>query len=98
MEKTSKGAARHIAAFLAECNPRARLADGFEAALVGVGQRFNHYVAVYDYALCTQVLVEQGMDVEQAIEYLEFNVVGAWVGAGTPVFLHRMLARDLMEG
>ena len=25
---------------------------------------------------------------EEAIEYFEFNVVGAWMGEGTPIFLY----------
>jgi hypothetical protein len=28
-----------------------------------------------------------GMDEEEAIEYMQFNMMGAWVGETTPVFL-----------
>jgi hypothetical protein len=78
-----------IKQMLEECNPEARLADGFDDALIGVGRQFSRYLAVYDYELCAQVLMEQGLSYEEAVEHLEFNVVGAWVGDGTPVFLHR---------
>ena len=30
------------------------------------------------------------MEYEEAIEYFEFNVVGAWVGDNTPVFISHM--------
>ena len=62
--------------------------DGFEAALVGFGYQFNYPVAVYDKERCLEILTERdGMSWEEAVEYFEFNVSGAWVGESTPVFL-----------
>lgn len=67
------------------------VADGFDAAFLGVGQRCGQPdVAVYDRELCIQILVEQGATPEEAIEHFEFNVSGAWVGEQTPLFLDRM--------
>jgi hypothetical protein len=73
---------------------RARLADGFEAALIGIGTQFTHDVAIYDYARCVDILVERdGMTPDEAVEFIEFNVTGAWIGPHTPVFLrHHELA------
>jgi hypothetical protein len=62
-------------------------ADGFEGALVGIGQQFNRELAVYDYDKCVDILVSQGMTEEEAHEYMDYNVTGAWVGDHTPVFL-----------
>ena len=63
-------------------------ADGFEKALLGFGYQFNTPVAVYSRDRCLHVLMERdGMNREDAIEYFDFNVAGAWVGASTPVFL-----------
>ena len=45
---------------------------------------------VYDYDKCLQILEDQGMDREGAIEYFDFNVLGAWVGEKTPGFLARI--------
>jgi hypothetical protein len=42
---------------------------------------------VYDEEECIEVLMSQDMDRETAIEYFEFNVVGAWVGDKTPLFM-----------
>jgi len=67
------------------------LADGFDEALVGVGQRCGQpAVAVYDREKCLQILVSRdGMKYEEAEEYFEFNVAGSWVGERTPIFLWR---------
>ena len=66
----------------------AMLADGFEDALVGYGYQFNYPVAVYSRMGCMKILMERdGMSDEEAMEYFDFNVQGAWVGESTPVFL-----------
>ena len=40
---------------------------------------------------CFEILVERdGMEYEDAVENFEFNVVGAWVGDNTPVFISHM--------
>ena len=74
------------------------LADGFEEAFVGIGQQFTHNFAVYDHGRCVRILVERdGMTEEEAEEFMEFNVTGAWVGKGTPVFLRPMELSDAQE-
>ena len=63
-------------------------ADGFEEAFIGVGRQFNQHVAIYDYEKCVKILHERdGMDEDEAVEYMEFNVTGAYVGPATPIFL-----------
>jgi len=67
---------------------KALLADGFAEALIGMGRQYTQEVAVYDYIRCVEILMERdGMDYSEACEYMEHNVVGAWVGKGTPVFI-----------
>ena len=67
------------------------LADGFEKALIGIGQQFNLELAVYDYNKCTQILMDRdGMTEEEAIEFMDYNVVGAYVGLHTPVFINTL--------
>lgn len=68
-------------------NPEALLADGLDDALVGIGQQFNRHLAVYSVSRVLQIFMRQGMTCEQALEHFEFNVVGAYVGPNTPVFL-----------
>ena len=63
------------------------LADGFDQSLVGVTQGVNP-VAIYDVNLMVNHLVDQdGMTEEDAVEHLEFNVVGAYVGEKTPMYV-----------
>ena len=64
-------------------------ADGFDNAVLGIARRASQPDAVaYDYARCVQILVERDdMTEEEAFEYMEFNVVGAFVGERTPVFI-----------
>lgn len=65
----------------------ALLADGFEEALIGHTHGLN-IVAVYDYDKCIQIMMERDeMSIEEAVEFMEFNVVGAYVGEKTPVFI-----------
>jgi len=68
---------------------QALLADGFEDALIGITE--NHHfrdVAVYDYDDAVDILmVRDGMSEEEAIEFMEYNVVSAYVGESTPVFI-----------
>jgi len=67
------------------------LADGFEDAFIGMGwQGGNEPCAVYDREKCIEILVEQGMEHDDAVEYFEFNVAGAYVGKQTPIFLERI--------
>jgi hypothetical protein len=62
------------------------LADGFEDAFLGIGKQFNNSYAVYDRTKCIEILMRD-MSEEEAEEYFEFNVQGAWVGEHTPLFL-----------
>jgi|TARA_R100001463_G_scaffold112452_1_gene167462 hypothetical protein len=73
---------------LYQLSPDVIVADGFEDALIGVGQQFNKALAVYDRQKCIEILMERdGMSDEEAVEYFEYNVSGAWVGEYTPIFL-----------
>ena len=65
------------------------LADGLEAAFLGVGRRCGQKdLAVYSIPKAIDLLVTRdGMSAEDAEEYLEFNSIGAWVGDETPIWL-----------
>ena len=74
---------------LRELNPDALLADGFEDALIGIGQQFNRYLAVYSLDKARQVLIDRdGMRYEDAQEFIDIHVTGAWMGDNTPIFLY----------
>ena len=76
---------------LAEQNPEALTADGFEDAIIGVTVNHHHpMVVVYDYRKCVEILVSQGMTDEEAEEYLSFNTLGAYVGEHGPLYMERI--------
>jgi hypothetical protein len=71
------------------------LADGFGDAIIGVGSQFNNTFVIYDYEKCIHILrggyYDRGWiydtSREDAEEYMEFNVTGAYVGESTPCFV-----------
>lgn len=72
---------------LAEQDPDIVLADGFEDALLGYVEVFSRSIALYDRAKCIRILMTRdGMDREDAEEFFDFNVTGAYVGEMTPAF------------
>tara|TARA_R110001583_G_scaffold74729_2_gene206711 strand:- start:3350 stop:3676 length:327 start_codon:yes stop_codon:yes gene_type:complete len=77
-----------VESILQDINPEALTADGLGQAIVGFGGQYPMQpVAVYDYDKCVEVFMEQGMSEEEAIEWMEFNVVSAYLGEGTPIFI-----------
>ncbi len=71
---------------IAELNPEAMMADGFDDALIGIDQ--VNYVAVYDVDKCIEILVEtSSMTFKEAEEFFEFNTLNAYVGEYTPRFV-----------
>jgi hypothetical protein len=73
-------------------------ADGFEDCIIGYFKRCGQpTVIAYDAEKCIDKLVEDGITREEAIEYFEFNVVGAWVGNGTPAFIYKVSSRELTK-
>ena len=65
-------------------------ADGFDEAIIGVCSRFGQEdIVAYDYEKCIDILIKRdGMDDEEAVEFLEYNTLGSYVGEKTPCFLH----------
>ena len=72
---------------IAEQNDQALFADGFDEAMIGMEAVRGR--AVYDYIVCAKILMDRdNMTEEEAYEYMEFNVVTAFVGPMTPLFIH----------
>ena len=68
------------------------LADGFDKAIIGMGARAcQPAIAVYDFDLCVAILCERdNMSMDEAVDFMYYNVVGAWVGETTPLFVKRV--------
>ena len=75
----------------------AMTADGFDDAIIGIGSRCGQPdLLVYDIDTALDILMDRdGMSYEEAQEYFSFNVQGAWVGEGTPIWLQRIDGPEL---
>ena len=75
---------------VADINPDALFADGFDGAIIGY--EATGCCAVYDYDKCLKVLMERDdrMNFTEAHEFMEVNVVSAYVGDFTPIFIHTL--------
>jgi hypothetical protein len=67
------------------------IADGFDDAVIGIEPLTMR--VVYDIDKVIEILMGQGMDHDEAIEYYEFNIVGAYVGEQTPLFVNTYASR-----
>ena len=62
--------------------------DGLDRAIIGIGRQFSQQFFVYDYDKCIEVfMTRDDMCEEDAREWMEVNVVGAYMGPGTPTFV-----------
>ena len=65
--------------------------DGFDEACVGWTGSWSGNERpirlVYDENKIIEILMEQGMDSEEAIEYYDFNIAGAYLGSNTPLIM-----------
>ena len=75
-----------ILSIVKDQHPEALIADGFDKAIVGYTTNGN---LVYNIEKMAGILMERDkMSHSDAIEYLEFNVLGAYVGEMTPVYIY----------
>jgi len=61
----------------------------FDAAILGVAERIGMSpIVAYDTAKIIDILCERdGMEDDEAAEFFEFNIAGAYVGDRTPIFI-----------
>jgi hypothetical protein len=61
--------------------------EEFDEAIIGVSERIgDEPVVAYDTTKIVEIL-SRSMTVDEAYEYFEFNILGAYVGEKTPVFI-----------
>jgi hypothetical protein len=74
-------------------------ADGFDEAVIGTADVWRdgtrEAVLVYSVEKIIEILEKDGMTEEEAIEYISFNVEGAYVGPKTPVFMWNAVIGEL---
>ena len=63
--------------------------NGFDTAILGHGGQFSKpSLLVYSQTKIIETLrFRDGMTEEEAIEFFDFNIAGAWMGEGTPIIV-----------
>jgi len=65
--------------------------DGYDEAIIGPASIWRDSttvsVLVYDAEKIREILMRDGMDAEEAREFIEFNIEGGYLGAQTPVLV-----------
>ena len=74
---------------ISEEYPDLMILDGFDEAIVGVVERIGLLAVCYDRSKILKVLMRD-MNEEEAVEYFEFNILGAYMGESSPVYLDVM--------
>lgn len=77
-------------------------ADGFDEAFIGLATRNHQVLAIYSQDTALDILEQQMTEAcddpnnddheecfhwDEGLEHFNFNVIGAWVGEGTPLWL-----------
>ena len=60
-------------------------ADGFDDAIIGIES--NTLRVVYSRNKCVDILTNEGMTSEDALDWLEYNTFNTYVGEYTPIWV-----------
>ena len=61
--------------------------EEYDSAIIGADSKGR---VVYDIEKCVEILVDGGMEYEEACDYFWFNTEGAHYGEMTPLFIHKV--------
>ena len=71
-----------------EENPHALQVDGYDDCCIGIVRRCGFDpLALYSIdKIVAKMMVDDDMSEEEAVEFFDYNIIGSWVGVGTPCF------------
>lgn len=71
---------------LIEAHPETEflIADGFNDAIIGYHSSSERLI--YSISKSIKILIEEGMEEEDALEHFYYNVEGSYVGEKTPIW------------
>ena len=90
-----------ILEYISEINPDALKVDDFDDCIIGIVERFGmEPLILYDKQKMVDKLANQYLNdsmkendglwaseaLQMAEEYFDYNIIGAWMGRGTPCF------------
>ena len=70
-------------------NEEFMFADGFDDAIIGVDE--VNLRVVYDIDEIINILMRDEMTFDDAFDYYDYNIAGAYVGEKTPVFVRKII-------
>jgi len=77
---------------ISEFNEEALICDGFDEAIIGMGSRINlGPVVAYSVEKIIEILMRDNMDYQEAYEYYNVNILNAWMGEFTPIFIDKLI-------
>ena len=74
---------------ITEEHPDLLTLDGFDEAIIGVVERIGLLAVCYDRNKILSILMRD-MNEDEAMEYYQYNILGAYMGESTPVYLDYM--------
>jgi hypothetical protein len=74
---------------IAEQNPKATTVDGFDDCIIGIANRYGlePLLAYSRPAIIKKLMTRDGLSRDEAEETFDVNIIGSWVGDGTPIFI-----------
>jgi hypothetical protein len=73
--------------------PDSLLANGYNSAIIGIASGFDSGRVVYSVKKMVEVCMrELSVDIDEAMEWLEYNTFGAFVGKYTPIYVDDYLS------
>ena len=66
--------------------------DGYDGCIIGVGTRCGMTdVFIHDkHKMITKLVRRDDMTYDEALEFIDFNIAGAFIGEDTPILVDRM--------
>lgn len=66
---------------------KTKFLESFNNSIVGIADEWREYpVVIYSKSKMIDEMILKGYTFDEAVEFLEYNVWGAYLGDGTPIF------------
>ena len=71
--------------------------DGYDDCIIGMGTRCGMTdVFIYDkHKMITKLVRRDDMTYDEALEFIDFNIAGAFIGEDTPILVDRMTRAEI---
>jgi len=71
--------------------------NGYDDCIIGVGTRCGMTdVFIYDkHKMITKLVRRDDMTYDEALEFIDFNIAGAFIGEDTPILVDRMTRAEI---